>query len=112
MLCRRLHFDNLFAAGNDQVHVHIGARVFFVTEIKHDLAIHDADASGGHVVANRNGLEHAGFDHGGQGKTHGDESSGDGGGSGTAVSLDDVAIDEDGAFAELTHVGDGAQGAA
>src|ERR1019366_4739353 len=112
VLRRRLHFDNLLAAGNDQVHVHVGARVFFVTEIEHDLAVHDADAGGGHVVANRNGLEHAGFDHGGHGQTHGDKSSGDGCGAGASISLDDIAVDEDGALAELVHVGDGAQGAA
>ena len=60
MLGGGLHFYELFAAGDDHVHVDVGAGVFFVAEVEHGCAIHDADAGGGDVVANRGRLERAG----------------------------------------------------
>ena len=45
-------------------------------------------------------------------ETHGDECAGDGRGARAAVGLNHVAVEEDGALAQLLHVGDGAQRAA
>ena len=42
----------------------------------------------------------------------GDRRPGDGGGAGSTVGLEDVAVEDDGALAESLHIDDGAEGAA
>ena len=49
-----LHFDELAAAGHDDVHVDFGARVFLVRQVEHARVVDDADAGGGDVVLHRN----------------------------------------------------------
>ena len=48
-----LHLDEAAVAGLDDVHVHVGARVFVVGEVEHRHAADDADARRGDVVAGR-----------------------------------------------------------
>ena len=97
---------------HDDVHVDVGAGVFFVAEVEEDVAVDDADAGGGDHLLERGGLEGAGRDEFAEGEGEGDAGSGDGGGAGASVGLEDVAVEDDGALAEGVHVDDGAQGAA
>src|SRR5262245_14575955 len=109
LLGRPLHLDELAGAGHDDVHVHLGARVFDVVQVQHRLALHDADADRGDAVADRGGRL-AGHTRDRVG--HGHEAAGDGRGAGASVGLDDVAVHPHGALAELAPIDDGAQRAA
>src|SRR5436853_6187680 len=51
LLGRALHLHELAAAGHDDVHVHLGTRVLGVAEVEQRLALDDADADRGDVVA-------------------------------------------------------------
>src|SRR2546430_11536188 len=53
LLGRALHLHELAAAGHDDVHVHLGTRVLGVAEVEQRLALDDADADRGDVVAHR-----------------------------------------------------------
>jgi hypothetical protein len=97
---------------HDDVHVDGGAGVLFVAEVEEDVAVDDADGGGGDHLGEGRGLEGAGVDELVEGDGEGDRSSGDGGGSGAAVGMEDVAVQDDGAFTECLHVDDGAEGAA
>ena len=46
-----LHLDHLAAGGHDEVHIDIGARVFFIAEVEEGLTVDDADTDGGDEVA-------------------------------------------------------------
>src|SRR6516162_8820939 len=109
MFRRRLHFYDFLAAGDDEVHVHIGARVFLIAQVEQNGAIYNADAGCSHVVANWRHGQRAGRDHGGHGEAHGDKSPGYGRGARSSVGLDHVAVDEQRALAQLVRVGDGTQ---
>src|SRR5437867_4189372 len=41
-----LDLDDFLAAGEDQVHVHFGARIFLISEVKQNFAVHNAHAGG------------------------------------------------------------------
>src|SRR6266849_9750863 len=51
LLGRALHLHELAAAGHDDVHVHLGARVLGIAEVEDGLAFHDPDAHRGDTVA-------------------------------------------------------------
>src|SRR2546428_8955363 len=53
LLGRALYLHELAAAGHDDVHVHLGARVLGVAEVEHRLPLHDADADRGDAVTHR-----------------------------------------------------------
>ena len=57
MLRRRLQLDNLIARRHHEVHVHIGARIFFVVKIEQHFAIHDAHADRRHKILDRSGAQ-------------------------------------------------------
>src|SRR5439155_1611297 len=110
LLGRALHLHELAAARHDDVHIHLGTRVLGVAEVEQRLALDDADADRGDVVADRRrGLLPGDLrDRVG----HRDEAAGDGGGARAAVRLDHVAVHPHRALAELRAVDDGAQGPA
>src|SRR5947199_109598 len=53
LLGRALHLHELAAAGHDDVHVYLGARVLGVAEVEHRLPLDDADADRGDAVKDR-----------------------------------------------------------
>ena len=55
---------SFLTAGDDQVHVNVGTRVFFVAEVEHGCSVDDADAGGGDEVDYGRSLERAAFEHG------------------------------------------------
>lgn len=107
-----LGFDEAAAGEHDDVHVDGGAGVFFVAEVEEDVAVDDADGGGGDHLGEGCDLEGSGDDELVEGDGEGDGGSGDGGGAGSAVGLEDVAVEDDGAFAEGFHIDYGAEGAA
>src|SRR5450631_3953713 len=112
MLGCGLYFDEFSAAGDDQVHINIGAGIFFVAEVEHGYSVDDANAGGGDVIADGRGFEGSAFKHGRHGEAEGYKCAGDGSGAGATVGLNYVAIDEDSALAELFCISDGAERAA
>jgi len=107
-----LDFDELPCPGHDEIHIDFGGGVFFVAEVEQGDALVDADAGGGDVIAQGGFFEDAGFEELTDGDAEGDIGAGDGSGAGTAVGLDDVAVDGEGALAEGGEVDDGAEAAA
>ena len=108
-----LGFDEAAVGEHDDVHVDVGAGVFFVAEVEEDVAVDDADArwrrpSGcsGEVlsVPAATSLLSA--------RARATAGAGDGGGAGASVGLEDVAVEDDGALAEGLHVDDRAEAAA
>src|SRR5256884_1482282 len=53
LLGRALDLHELAAAGHDDVHVYLGARVLGVAEVEHRLPLDDADADRGDAVTDR-----------------------------------------------------------
>ena len=49
-----LDFNHLSRAGHYEIHVHFGAGVFVISEIKKNLSVDDPHAGGGNKVAKRN----------------------------------------------------------
>ena len=107
-----LGFDQAAIGEHDDVHVNVGAGVFLVGEVEQDVTVDDADRGGGDHLAQRRGFEGARGDQLSERKSEGDRGPGDGGGAGPTIGLEDVAVEDDGAFAERLHVDDGAQAAA
>src|SRR5207249_3951028 len=110
LLGRALHLHELAAAGHDDVHVHLGARVLGVAEVEHRLPLDDADADRGDAVTDRGRWLEPGDFRDRVGDR--DEAARDGGGPCSAVRLDHVAVHPHRALAELGAVDDGAQGPA
>lgn len=106
-----LGFDEASGGEHDDVHVDGGSGVFFVAEVEEGVAVDDADGGGGDHLFEGGGFEGTGGDEFVEGEGEADGGSGDGGGAGAAVGLKDVAVEDDGAFAEGFHVDDGAEGA-
>ncbi len=75
------------------------------------MSVDDADGGGGNHLAEGRGFEGSGGDEFVEGEGEGDGRSGDSGGAGSTVGLEDVAVEDDGAFTEGFHVDDGAKGA-
>ncbi len=107
-----LSFDEAAIGEHDDIHVDGGAGVFFVAEVEEDVSINDADAGGGDHLLEGRGFEGSGGDELIEREGEGDTGSGDGGGAGSTVGLEDIAVEDDGAFAEGLHIDDGAEGAA
>jgi hypothetical protein len=104
-----LEFDESLVIGHDKVHIDLGVDVFGVAEIEEGRVLDQSDTDGG------DGVEEGGFgdflrlEEALDGEGEGDKAAGDGGGSGAAVGLEDVAIDPDGARAEFDEVEGGAE---
>src|ERR1700757_540889 len=112
MLGSGLDLYHLAAGGHNEVHIDIGAGVFFVGQVEENFAIDDTYADGGDEVAQGDRAQGAGFDELLQCEAQGDEGARDGGGAGSAVGLDDVAVDPDSPLAQFFQVRYGAQGTA
>ncbi len=96
-----LHLDEQPAAGLDDVHVHLGARVLLVGQVQHRRAGDDADAGGGQVVADRDALDRVGLTQLAQRQHHRHKGSGDCGGACAAVGLEHVAVEPHRPLAEV-----------
>src|SRR5215211_280690 len=106
-LRRRLHLDQLAAAGRDDVDVDVGGRVLRVVEIEQRLAVHDSCGDGGDGTGERLREPEPVEPQLGR-----DINAGDRGRPCAAVGLQDVAVEPERALAERVEVGDGANGAA
>src|SRR5271165_2530 len=106
-----LELDESAGTGHDDVHVDVGARVFVVAEVEHGFAGDDADAGGGYRGDDRERLYRLELDQLAQRENQSDVGAGDGRGARSAVGLEDVAIDDDGAVAECGRIDDRAKGA-
>ena len=95
-----LDFDHFVAGGHDEVHVDVGARVFFVGEVEQDFSVDNSHADGGDEILERDCGQRSGIDQLFQSEAERDECAGDRRGARAAVGLDDVAVDPDGALAE------------
>lgn len=107
-----LEFDEGALAGEDDIHIDFGADVFFVAEVEDGLALEDADTDAGDLVEEGGFLDFAFGDEFLGGEGDGDVGAGDGGGAGTAVGLEDITIEPDGAGSEFFEAEGGAHGAA
>ena len=107
-----LGLDEASVGEHDDVHVDGGAGVLFVAEIEEGVAVDDANGGGGDHLAKRRGLEGSGGDELLERDSESNGGSGDGGGAGSSVGLEDVAVEDDGALAEGLHVDYAAEGAA
>jgi hypothetical protein len=107
-----LGLDEAAVGEHDDVHVDGGAGVFFVGEVEQDVAVDDADGGGGDHLFQGRGFEGAGGYELVEREGQGDAGSGDGCGAGSAVGLEDVAVEDDSALAEGLHVYDAAEAAA
>jgi hypothetical protein len=105
----RLHLDKMTAAGEDHVHINVGAGILFVAEVEHGDATDDTDAGGGDVISQRQLLDRLElnqlFER--DGERH--KRAGDGGGARAAIGLEDVAIEDHSALSESLLIDDGAQ---
>lgn len=99
-----LSLDEAAIGQHDDVHVDGGAGVLFVGEVEEDVAVDDADGGGGDHLFQGRGFEGAGGYELVEREGQGDAGSGDGRGTGSAVGLEDVAVEDDGALAEGLHV--------
>src|SRR6202158_1848565 len=77
MLRCGLQFDNFVACGHDEVHVHIGARVFFVIKTEKTFAIHNAYANRRNKILDRRRSQGSRIDQALQSQAQRDECSSD-----------------------------------
>ena len=108
----RLDLDEAAFAGHDDVGVDLRARVLRVVEVEQRLAVDDAAGDGGDRAGERQRGELALVDQAPAGELERDVAAGDRGAARAAVGLQDVAVDVDGALAELGEVDDAADRAA
>ena len=107
-----LGFDEAAVGGHDDIHVDVGLGIFFVAEVEQGASVDDADGDGADHLLERGLLEGAGFDEGVEGEAEGACGAGNGCGAGSAVGLEDVAVEDNCSFTKQLHVDDGAQAAA
>src|SRR6185369_5341184 len=89
-----LGLDEASVGEHDDVHVDGGAGVFFVAEVEEGVAVDDADGGGGDHLAVGRCLEGSGGDELLERDGEGDGGSRDGGCAGSAVGLQDVAVED------------------
>ena len=109
VLGSRLQFHNFIARSHNEIHVHIGARIFFIVKIKKDFPIHDAHADGRHKILDRRGTQCSGIDQPLQSQAERDECCSNGCGSRASIGLNHIAIDPNGTLAQPLQIGDSAQ---
>src|SRR5690242_11008476 len=101
LLSRGLDFNNLPGSCHDEVQIDFGVRVLLITEIEKDVAFNNSYTDGSNKVADGGGGQCAGFHQFLHGETESHECSRDGGGACTAVRLNDIAVESNGAFTHL-----------
>ena len=99
-----LDFHEFPGFGHDDVHVHIGAGVFFVGQVKADVAVDEPNGDGCNGREQGVSGDHPASFQLGDGVGEGDVRAGDGRGAGAAVGLQDVAVDGNGVFPEFPQV--------
>src|SRR5574340_723414 len=104
---RALHFDKVAVAQHHHVHVGVAGGVFDIVEVEHGRAFIDADGNCRNEILERRFLDEAFAHQTAHRIMQRDESASDAGGAGAAVGLDHVAIDLDGALAQLAEVDHG-----
>src|SRR5438477_5178738 len=107
---RRLQLHQPAVLDHDAVQVRRGLEVFGVVEVQHRCAFDDAAAHGGEVLPDRKLAHHAHVLHALDRHVQRAERSCDGRGARASVRLQHVAVEGDGALADLAHVDSGAQG--
>ncbi len=95
--------------GHDHVHVGLGAGILRIIEIEYRLPVPYADGYCGNHVAQRVLAEQATPARHSQRVRQRYTGTGDRRGTRPAVGLDDIAIDEQGVFAELAQIDRGTQ---
>ena len=107
-----LGLDEAAVGEHDNVHVDGCAGVLFIAEVEEGVAVDDADGGCGDHLAEGRGLECSGGDEFLERDGEGYGGSGNGRGAGSAVGLEDVAVEDDGALAKGLHIDDGAEATA
>src|SRR5690349_5431307 len=97
------------AAGHDHVHVHFGARVFFVGEIEQGAVVHNSHARCRDSINQRRTLQHAGGNHAFERQCQRDECTSDRCRARSPIRLNHIAIEPHGALAERFLIRHGAQ---
>src|SRR3954468_6936462 len=110
-LGRALHLDDPSIAGHDEIGVGVGFGVLGIVEVEHRRAVGNAAGDGGHVVAQRLGLEHVARLHPGDATVQRHPGAGNGRRARSAIGLDHVAIDRDLPLAECGQIENRAQAA-
>jgi hypothetical protein len=95
-----LDLDERTAVVHDDIHVGFGLGVFRVVEIQHRDAADNTNRNGGHLSMQRVRRDQAALHQRFACSSHGDVAAGYGGRPRSAVRLQDVAVDSDGALAE------------
>src|SRR5581483_302044 len=95
-----LHLHIPQRIGHHKVHVHSRARVFFVIQIEQFLPADDADAHRGDHFAHRIAAQHSSAFHPRYRVAQRDARSGNRGGARSAIGLQNVTIQRDGALAD------------
>ncbi len=111
-LGRALELDDAAAPRGDDVEIDARHAVLGVAEIQRELAVNVTDAHGRHAVAKRRLFELAGAPELVERERERNEARRDRRGARPAVGFENVAIDDDTAFAELFEIERGAESAA
>src|SRR5712692_6497401 len=109
---RALDFDEAAIAGANNVHVHFGARVFVIFQIKQSRSVNDPDADSGNFGDDWRPLNSVFFQQPPAGNRESDIRAGNSRGARAAVRLQDVAVERDRALAEYAAIRDSPQAAA
>src|SRR6516162_2889321 len=109
LLRRALDLDDPALAGEDEIGIGLGGAVLLVVEVEDRPALGDAAGDGAHLARERQLGHGADLLQVAEGECQGDIAAGDGGGAGSPIGLDHVAVDLDLALAEAGEIGDGAE---
>src|SRR5260370_21640952 len=104
-----LHFDEFVAGGHDEIHVHVGARVFFVAEIEQNFSFHNSHTDCVNEIFQRDLGQGSGFDELFEGDAEADECASDPRSARTSIRLDYVAVGQASTTAAQIQVGDSVQ---
>src|ERR1700688_3701577 len=58
---RRLHFHHLVSSRHYEIHVHIGARVLFITQVEQDFSAHNPHPHPRHKISQRKRSQSSSF---------------------------------------------------
>src|SRR5687768_16806284 len=103
-----LHFHEPTFAAHYDVHVYFGADIEIIVEIQAGHAIDDSDADSGDAPAHRRRRHVAVGDEPPEGVVNSHACTGDRGGAGSTVSLEDVAVHANGELSEREVIDHGA----
>src|SRR5262249_37611268 len=106
---RPLDLDNSAAAGEHEIGIGGRDRVLRIIQVENRGAAVDATGDSGHLVLDGMARDQSGRGYEAYALIERDKASSDRGGTGPAIGLDDVAIDDDLAFAEHVQCGHRAQ---